>query len=43
MAGPRFALMLAMAVLTALGAGTPGHAEDYPARPVKIISTLSHG
>src|SRR5205809_1129536 len=43
MAGPRFALMLAMAVLTALGAGTPGHAEDYPARPVKIIVPFGAG
>src|SRR6478609_4556435 len=36
MAGPRFALMLAMALLTALGSA-PGRAEDYPSRPVKII------
>jgi tripartite-type tricarboxylate transporter receptor subunit TctC len=43
MAGPRFALMLAMALLTALGASAPGLAEDYPSRPVKIIVPFGAG
>ncbi|HEX2365557.1 MAG TPA: tripartite tricarboxylate transporter substrate binding protein [Bradyrhizobium sp.] len=42
MAGPRFALMLAMALLTALGSA-PGRAEDYPSRPVKIIVPFGAG
>ena len=43
MAGPRFALMLAMTLLTALGVITPSRAEDYPSRPVKIIVPFGAG
>jgi len=42
MAGSRSALMLAMALLTALGSA-PGRAEDYPSRPVKIIVPFGAG
>ena len=42
MAGRRFALMLAAILLTVLGV-TPGRAEDYPSRPVKIIVPFGAG
>src|SRR5579871_203758 len=43
MAGRRFALMLAAALLTIMGASAPGSAEDYPSRPVKIIVPFGAG
>lgn len=43
MAGRRFALMLVATLLTALGVSTPGRAEDYPSRPIKIIVPFGPG
>jgi tripartite-type tricarboxylate transporter receptor subunit TctC len=43
MAGRRFMLLLVATLLTALGVSTPGRAEDYPSRPVKIIVPFGPG
>jgi tripartite-type tricarboxylate transporter receptor subunit TctC len=43
MAGLNFARMLALALLLAPVASLPSHAEDYPARPVKIIVPFGAG
>jgi tripartite-type tricarboxylate transporter receptor subunit TctC len=41
--GPRFALTLAAFLLATPVASTPSRAEDYPARPVKIIVPFGAG
>jgi tripartite-type tricarboxylate transporter receptor subunit TctC len=43
MAGSRFALMLAMMLLTAPCVSSPSHAEDYPSRPVRIVVPFGAG
>jgi tripartite-type tricarboxylate transporter receptor subunit TctC len=42
MPGPRFALMLATLLLAPI-LTSPSYAEDYPARPVKIIVPFGAG
>src|SRR6201989_3145374 len=41
MTGPRFALALAAALLTSMA--TPGLAQAYPSRPVRIVAPFGAG
>jgi tripartite-type tricarboxylate transporter receptor subunit TctC len=41
--GRRFALLLAAMLVAALTSGTPAFAEDYPARPVRIVVPFGAG
>jgi len=43
MAGSRFALMLAMALLAAPCASSSSQAEDYPSRPIRIVVPFGAG
>jgi len=43
MTGPRIALALAAALVAMPIPGTPGYAQDYPSRPIRIIVPFGAG